>query len=106
MNFLELRERLQSKPAADFDAVCFATDLSAAMTDNSWVIWRNRPGYDVGFCEDGDFDLFDTFDSEDEACDWLYARLARRPDILGVEEIRARRERLLGRINRMDRTAV
>jgi hypothetical protein len=102
MKFFELRERLQSMPVAD--TVCFATEPTGAGQADSWVICKSDPGYDVGFCEDGDFDLFDTFDSEDEACEWVYGRLAGRPDLIGVEEIRARRERLLARIN--DRTPV
>jgi hypothetical protein len=105
MNFLELCERLESMPEGDPDSVCFASDVSAGVRDNSWVIWQHSPGYDVGFCENGDFDLFDTFDSEHEACEWLFGRLSGRPDVLGVEEIRGRRKRLLGRINGLDRTA-
>jgi len=101
MDFLELRQRLGATPGADPDSVYFAHPGASeppSGREPMWVIWDTGRGFDVGCYERGEFDLFDTFESEVDACAWVYGRLRPEPVALTTTDLRARRERLVSRI--------
>lgn len=85
MNYLELRawlaeaEQKATYPHIGPNSVYFELyDRGKGYwADEYWRIEARADRYDVGFVERGEFDLRGTFASEDEACDWLYARFTR-----------------------------
>lgn len=109
MNYAELRQALidhaddPAHPDLHPDAVYFARydGESRGRWLDTWNIRESGGRFEVGPVERGSFEVEHVFDTEEEACDWLFAHLSqRRPaTVVPAAEIEEAKRRMRARLD-------